>query len=145
MEEKLILGKHNIKILREVFKYCGHYDVDCHRHAGIFDTRRAAIAIWSRPWRILQDKKLSVMVGTIYVDWDTGEVSVLEKSSEPAVKKVFLFLFHNVIRNPRELSNPYSLFYKHLSVAEKELSMTVPGGVLQNQNRIDFTEKREAA
>lgn len=44
MEEKLILGKHNIKILKEVFAYCGHYDVACPRHAGLFDARRAAIS-----------------------------------------------------------------------------------------------------
>lgn len=85
------------------------------------------------------------MIGTIYVNWETGEVAVMEKSSEPAVKKVFLFLFHNIIRNPREMSNPHSLFYKYLTRAEKELSETVLSGVLQDQNRIDFTEKREAA
>lgn len=145
MDERLAIGKHNFKILKQVFDYCKHYDVECQYHAGLFDARSSAVAVWSRPWRKPEDKKLSVFVGTIYVDWKTGEVFISEKSSEPTVKKVFLYLFHNIFRNPRELSNPYSLFFKYLDRAEKELSFAAPRGVLQDQDKLDYVEKREAA
>ena len=56
------------ELLQRVFTIAREKDV---AYGGLCDARSAAINFWSHPWDTNDNKKRSLVVGTIYVKWNT--------------------------------------------------------------------------
>ena len=78
-----VLGIYNKDLLKKIHAYTEKHDVE---DGGIFFATASCINIWSHPWVDAEDRKKSVLIGSLLIEWIDGKI-ILGRNHTPYENK----------------------------------------------------------